>query len=64
MVTMYFIYLYTYSDSVQMIPHQLPLFKDKAQCEVVVDEIKEVAPYGATSFKREIFRNYLDFRAV
>ena len=46
MVTMYFIYLYTYSDSLQMIPHQLPLFKDKAQCEVVVNEIKEVAPYG------------------
>jgi hypothetical protein len=46
MVTMYFIYLYTYSNSVQMIPHKLPLFKDKAQCEVVVDEIKEAAPSG------------------
>lgn len=46
MVTMYFIYIYTFSNSTQMIPHHLPLFKEKSQCEEVVKEIKEAAPLG------------------
>lgn len=46
MITMYFIYLYTFSNSTQMIPHNLPLFKEKGQCEEVIKEIKAVAPSG------------------
>ncbi len=49
MVTMYFLYIYTFSNSTQMIPHILPLFSDKVQCEEVRKEIVEIAPSGRSA---------------
>lgn len=47
MVTMYFIFISMASNSSQMLPHQLPLFKDKPACEKVLSRIQQVADrYG------------------